>query len=569
MFTNQAQLPQLLQFKNYLSVFCLILFVLGLAGCNTAAANNGKALGYYHFMRSYYAEMDRNDNEATRHMEKASLASGDSYYLQLEAARMFSRMGKNDKAIEHAEKAITLNGQNLEAKLFLAWIYASNGQWEEAETQYKNVLAQDANNQEAMAYLGALYAETNQLAAAEETFKRLVKVDTNPYLSYYSLGRIYQDQGRLKEAVTAYNEAVKKNPDFTSALTELSILYEQLGDYRSAEKTYRELIKVRPEANMPKARLARLLLKSGRKNEANQLLKEAHGEDQDTSQTQLQIGLIYFDQNLYEEAGQEFSAVLKADPANDQARYLLANALMASGDTVKAREMLIQIPPESNLFVEANLFLASTASDGPARLEEARAILLNALKERPDDGRLILALSMVYEEMDHLDEAKKVLNEGLEQNPESAELYFRLGVINDKQDDKDGTIANMKKALEFNPNHAEALNYLAYTWAERNENLKEAMNLAQKANELKPENGFILDTIAWIYFVQGQTEKALPLLEKAARISNYDPVIVEHLGDALAKIGRPNSAIDFYRRAKEQGHENPGLLDQKIEKLQQ
>ncbi|UQZ88481.1 hypothetical protein C4J81_04385 [Deltaproteobacteria bacterium Smac51] len=545
------------------------LLIAGVVGCaHVSWGNSGpEAQSYYYFIKSNYKEMAHDDEEAVKNMAKASSLSQESYYLKLEAARLYSRTGDSASALRYAQSAIDLNPGGTEAQLFAAWVAATSSNWTEAEKQYMDVLRLEPGNLEALTYLAALYAETGRPEEAETAFKRLVTVEPT-YLSYYYLGSFYAKAGRPKDAISAFETSVKKSPEFTAALTELALLYEQADDSRSAERSYRALIKARPEASMPKARLARLLLKTGRKKEAEKLLAEVGGRAMDSTQAQLQIGLIYLDQSLYNEAAAEFEAVLKEDPSSDQARYLLASALMEKGEIIKAREHLMRIPSTSDLFVDARLLLASTAhGDKQLRLEEALAIVISAAKLRPDSPRLMVAEAMLLEELGNLPKARQVINEAAKQFPEEAEIQFRLGIIEDKMGNKNASIAAMKAAVDLNPRHAEALNYLAYTWAERKENLPQALSLAERADALKPNNGYIIDTIAWIHFMLGNDHKALMYLEQAVVLSEGDPVVMEHLGDVLSKLGRPEEALDAYLKAREGGAQNQEELNEKIDKL--
>jgi tetratricopeptide (TPR) repeat protein len=125
----------------------------------------------------------------------------------------------------------------------------------------------------------------------------------------------------------------------------------------------------------------------------------------------------------------------------------------------------------------------------------------------------------------------------------------------------------MRQAINLNPSHADALNFLAYTWAERKENLAEALAMAEKADALKPDQGYILDTVAWVHYQMGQPQKALPILERAVPLSRRDPVVLDHLGDVLSALDRKQEALNAYRQALKGGFANQEELNEKIKKL--
>ncbi|CAD7783277.1 MAG: Tetratricopeptide repeat protein [Candidatus Methanoperedenaceae archaeon GB50] len=72
---------------------------------------------------------------------------------------------------------------------------------------------------------------------------------------------------------------------------------------------------------------------------------------------------------------------------------------------------------------------------------------------------------------------------------------------------KDMCIKEMRQTISLDPNHAEALNYLGYTYAEMGENLEEAERLIKRALEIKPEDGYIIDSLGWVYYQRGEYKR--------------------------------------------------------------
>src|SRR5687768_11017608 len=100
----------------------------------------------------------------------------------------------------------------------------------------------------------------------------------------------------------------------------------------------------------------------------------------------------------------------------------------------------------------------------------------------------------------------------------------------------------MQKVLDINPQHYQALNYLAYTWADSGERLKEAEEYAKRALAVKAEDAYVQDTMGWVLFKQGRVEEAIKTLEVAHRIKPDESIIAEHLGDAYYRAEMPEKA---------------------------
>ncbi len=105
----------------------------------------------------------------------------------------------------------------------------------------------------------------------------------------------------------------------------------------------------------------------------------------------------------------------------------------------------------------------------------------------------------------------------------------------------------LKKAIKHGSTLAE--NNLAYIWAEAGKNLKEAEKLSRRAVHDEPKNAAYLDTLGWIYFKQGKYELAKKYLEEAVELFPNHSCLQEHLGDALAKLGKYGEAVDHWYEA--------------------
>jgi tetratricopeptide (TPR) repeat protein len=86
-------------------------------------------------------------------------------------------------------------------------------------------------------------------------------------------------------------------------------------------------------------------------------------------------------------------------------------------------------------------------------------------------------------------------------------------------------------------------------YAERGENLDEAIGLITKALELEPDNGYFIDSLGWAYYQQGRYPEALRELKRAVEKAKEDAVIFEHLGDAYAKNGLEDDAMIAWEKS--------------------
>jgi len=126
---------------------------------------------------------------------------------------------------------------------------------------------------------------------------------------------------------------------------------------------------------------------------------------------------------------------------------------------------------------------------------------------------------------------------------------------------KDQLEAVLREGQSRYPDNPELMNELAYFWADQGQHLPEALALSRRAATLDPDNGPILDTWGWVYFQMGQAKDALPYLQRAAFMTNNDPVVLQHVGDAYLKLGLRREAIATWTRALEKDPRNGDLAN--------
>ncbi|MCK5202823.1 MAG: tetratricopeptide repeat protein, partial [Desulfobacterales bacterium] len=119
----------------------------------------------------------------------------------------------------------------------------------------------------------------------------------------------------------------------------------------------------------------------------------------------------------------------------------------------------------------------------------------------------------------------------------------------------------------LDPKHSNALNYLGYTYADLGKNLDEAERLILEALKYKPDDGYITDSLGWVYYKKGEFKKALEYLQKAIEIVPDDPIMLEHVGDAHLKLDDKTNALKFYKKSLKNKEKDKEELEKKIREL--
>ena len=116
-------------------------------------------------------------------------------------------------------------------------------------------------------------------------------------------------------------------------------------------------------------------------------------------------------------------------------------------------------------------------------------------------------------------------------------FYFR-GISHERAKQWPPAEKDFQKSPELNPAQPQVLNYLGYSWVDQGVNLDQGLEMIKKAVELRPKDGYIIDSLGWAFYRLGRYDEAVKELERAIELRPEDPVINDHLGDAYWKVGR-------------------------------
>lgn len=342
---------------------------------------------------------------------------------------------------------------------------------------------------------------------------------------------------------------------------------------------------------------ARFLAREGRKNEALAVLDKS--EEFVTGRTEIEA--------LRESIGKgEEIAPMVASPADGASEILvnLATALNRGGGEPFVRlylEYALALKPDSDIALvqiagvaeqmkdseRAISYYRRVADSSPykqvaelqlglnladlGRNDEAIEHLQALVEARPDEMRGYLALGGVYGSKENWRASADLYDRAVERlkEPEPADwnIFYQRGIAYERLREWNEAEPNFRRALELNPDQPQVMNYLGYSWVDKNMNLEEALEMIQKAVELRPSDGYIVDSLGWAYYKLGRFEDAVRELERAVSLRPEDPVLNDHLGDAYWRVGRRLEATFQWSYARDLEPE-PDVLAEVEKKLQ-
>jgi Tfp pilus assembly protein PilF len=422
-----------------------------------------------------------------------------------------------------------------------------------AGEQFRTVLEHTPGHSEAAIYYGAILAEQKEYEDALKHFESLI---TNPKFTdkekpYYYIGKIQMERGTYyySAAETAFQKSLQvkgEYPDAALALGQLYKLQKQDDKMIKLWKTFQD--KYGPDRTIART-LSHYYLEQEKYEEALQQLEALQGFEKDNLNVKIQIALILIEQKKMEKAAVVLEEIMDQAPELDKVRFYLAAVYEELGRKDDAVEQYRKLPPASSYFVDGTIH-ASHIIKEEGKAEKATEIVKEGIAQRDDAPQLYAYLAALLDDQKKYQEALDMLLSAVAKFPAHTQLRFYLGSMYDRVGKID-LITEMKKVLDIDHDNVQAMNYLAYTYAEQNRELEAAEDLARRALQKQPHDGYILDTVGWVLFKKGKMEESIKYLERAYSQKSDESVIAEHLGDAYLRYELWQKALRMYRKAAE------------------
>ena len=503
---------------------------------------------------------------ALHSLKMAVKADPGSLYLRLELAELLLKLHQIDEAQIHAETALELDPGNRRARRLLAAAYTLTGDKERAVKQYEELIAEDPDNSEALFYLVALYAETLEYEKALDLLKDYRQKHPDDVLAPYYQGKIYAELKLYGEAERYFKEALEIEPEMADAWLNLGLIYEFTERREEAVAAYRKLLEIDGGDRQALERLGQLLVGDGSLDAALKIFQRLKEQGEVPASINVKIALIYFQQGKYQQAADILQELHTEFPENCRITFYLASSLEALERQGEALKLFLSIPETDDLFYDARVH-AAFLYEGRKEFKACEAVLTDLLKKYPEKVGLARMLASLHQKQGDDQGALEILQQSLVQHPDDYKLRFAIGVVYNDLGQIEESIAVMRGLLQEKPEDAAVLNFIGYTYVENGIQLDDAKKLLQRALELKPDSGYILDSMGWFFYVRKDYEKALEYQLKALKTVDDDPTIFEHLGDINQALERYDEALKNYRRSLELKEDKN--IREKMEKLLQ
>tara|TARA_B100001057_G_C22845985_1_gene949063 strand:+ start:492 stop:2177 length:1686 start_codon:yes stop_codon:yes gene_type:complete len=198
--------------------------------------------------------------------------------------------------------------------------------------------------------------------------------------------------------------------------------------------------------------------------------------------------------------------------------------------------------------------------------EQSLKYLVNKFKEiKKPNEKFIFDIANFYKNSkkynDAINNYTKIIDNYEISSLIKSDLLYRRGGCFERMGDYIKADKDLLTSLKLNPDDAYVLNYLAYSWLERDYKINEAIEMLETAYEFEKDDPYIIDSIGWAYFLIEDYTKAERLLKRAVELMPDDPIVNDHYGDILWKLNRKIQARYFWINTLQMDGADEEMLD--------
>lgn len=543
----------------------LLATALSVAGFNPASAStrSDDASGYSAYLSGRFAADEHDMSNAAKYYAESLDHQPNDPTIQALAFFYSTSAGDIDSAAKLAKQLVTTTPDDRASRLVLA-ISALKRQDYKTAREEIGKSAKGTFTSLTVALVDAWAAAGAGDAAASQADLRSLRAQSGmESIAAFHQALILDYLGQAAAADTAYTDALKADGPSPRLVNAYGRFLERNGRTVDAGALYAKSASnaaLAPILNEGTTRLAKgekpdPLIKRPQDGVAEALFGIAASltEEQSTD-----VSILYLRLALYLRPQLDLANILLGDRMETLQKYDNAIAAYRSidRDSPYYRMAAIQIATD-----EARL----------DKTDDAIRELKTLADAQPKDIEAWTALGDAYRSANKFPEAAAAYDHAVNAlgTPQKKDwpLFFARAISRDKSHDWTGAEADLQLALKLSPDEPQTLNYLGYSYVDKDRNIPEALKMLEKARSLKPYDGFIVDSVGWAYYRLGRYGDAVKTLEDAVLLVPGDPTINDHYGDALSKVGRKLDATFQWNHALAFGPEadEKSKIEQKLQ----
>ena len=455
-----------------------------------------------------------------------------------------------DVAYEAGKLWVEVEPDSLAARQTLSAILVMQNKVDELGPHVAILLAKDkANLSDNLMRLNRMLARYPDKTAVFHMLEGVLAPYAGVAEAHFALATAAYHAGEQKRALQEVRKALVLRPDWElAALFESQLLARESPS--AGVDVLEQFLKANPGAREVRLHLARGLVAEKRYGEARRHFDRLLADNPDSPELIYPVAILALQQDDVATAEPLLKVLFERGESSEKgiAAFYLGQIAEDRGAPQDAVKYYRQVS-FGDQFAPAQIRVANILVKQKDGLPAAREHLqISAKVYPPAKSQLLVAEAHLLRDVGRDEEALQLLNTVILQQPDQAEALYDAAMLAEKLGRMDVVESNLRRVIHLRPENAHAYNALGYSFADRGIRLDEAYKLIAKATELAPEDPFIMDSMGWVLFKQGDFQGALVFLQKAYVIKK-DAEIAAHLGEVLWMLGRQDDAQRIWAEA--------------------
>ena len=256
------------------------------------------------------------------------------------------------------------------------------------------------------------------------------------------------------------------------------------------------------------------------------------------------------------------------DTENDQALFLKAQTYQMMKNYNQAIYFYKKIGTDSSFFNDSQYYIAHNYEKSLS-FSEAEKKIKQIIKSSENNFSLLKILADFYRINKNYELAIKYYTKIIDRENENLWYFLYLrGICYERKNDWVLAEKDFLQSIKIKDDSADVLNYLAYGWIEKNQNIEKSLAMLIKANELDPTSYYILDSLAWAYFKTNKLTLAAELMEEVIEMEPGEAISLDHLGDIYYALDRKREASFLWKQAKDLADPDDNIIESINKKLE-
>ncbi len=468
---------------------------------------------YYCYLK---AEFSSSLKEKEKWLKNTLKVAPQSKFLQIELLKVYLDEKKLEKALSIALKLYNSSIGEEKEKFagLIAKIYMEKGDFPMAITFLEKYIKNYGKNKKILGILIGLYFNQKEWQKALLTIEKFLNLEEKNFSLWYFKARALEKLGKIEEAKRAYLKALKLSNYNKFILLNAVSFFEKNGFVSEEKKVLQKYLSLHPDD----ALVQKLLIS------------------------------FYIEQGEWKRAEKIVNSYLKKHPNSPWFLYFLGIILEKKENFQKALSLYKKIFLEKEISSYVLFRIYSILKRLPP--EKRQKFLLGLYERYKKNKKAIKTILDLTEILDMCELGITIGQKAFKNFPNSFEIALSLASNYACLDNYNASLKVVLPLLSKYPDNPVVLNFVGYSYVELGTHLDLAEKLLKKAIKKTPEDPYILDSLAWLYYKKKNLEKALFYIKKCLKnLKEPEATIYEHAGFIYYQLGQTKKACKLFKKA--------------------